>query len=278
MSDLSQPSPLTSHELATTPDHLVVLMPCPWAMISAEALEEIFAEHWQELAHVTWLDESEQDAEQVACAEVRFESANEVVVAKVVVEPPLEGLEQSLSMSVDPLTQAEALLLRDHASLWRIVLPAGKKLGRRAMKRASQLMATFIEAGASAAFLPGVMRLHSARFIKKETMDLHDPQGMTNLFVGAWHADGWMRTRGLTAFELPEIEVRADQGLNAAYFHLMDISANMLMQMARFPSGAELQIGPRTLRIEEADHRFEEAPDPLVPSNGYYGIQRILAR
>lgn len=274
MSDASQPQFLQHDELATTPDHLVLLVPCPWEMIQAEALEEIFAEHWQEIAHVTWV-EGEQE---VPCAEVSFESANEVVVAKLFVEPPLDGLEGSLGMSVDPLTQAEALLLRDHRSLWRIVLPAGKRLGRRSMKRASQLMATFIEAGACAIFLPGVMRLHSARFVRKETMDLHDPQGMTNLFVGAWHADGWMRTRGLTAFELPEIEVSAEHGLNAAYFHLMDISANMLMQMGRFPSGAELQIGPRTLRVEEADHRFEEAPDPLVPSNGCHGVQRLLAR
>lgn len=276
MSDTpTQPATLMSSDgLAATPDHLVLLIPCPWPTISAEALEEIFAEHWQEIAHVTWVEEERSG---VPCAEVRFESANEVVVPRMFVEEPLEGIEQSLSMSVDPLTHAEALMLRDHASMWRIVLPAGKRLGRRAMKRASQLMATFIEAGACAVFLPGVMRLHSARFIRKETMDLHDPQGMTNLYVGAWHAEGWMRTRGLTAFELPEIEVRADQGLNAAYFHLMDISANMLMQMGRFPSGAELQIGPRTLRIEEADYRMEEAPDPLVPSNGVHGVQRLLA-
>ncbi len=254
-----------------TPDHLVALVPCPWPTIEASTLEAIHEEHWLEEVSIELTPCDEEDADYLATGIVRF--AGEVVEATLIVEPPMEGIEQSAGLSVDPLTQAEVLMLEQHQSVWRIVIPAGKRLGRRAAKRMTQLLATFIEAGGCAALMPGLMRLHSARIIKRHSMDLFDPQSLTNLFVGAWNQEGWMRTRGLTAFELPEVECSTQGGLNAAYFNLMDVSANMLMQMAAFPSGAELQMGHKVMQIVEAP---EERPDdPQVPGNGFYGVQRL---
>lgn len=260
---------------ASTPDHIVLLIPCPWKTMSSDALDEIFAEHWQELAHFT-LSEEVIDDDFLLQGSVTFDTASEIVEPLIYVEPPLEGIENSLTMSIDPLTHAEALLLQQHQSIWRIVIPAGQKLGRRAIKRASQLMATFIEAGAIAVFAPGIMRLHSPRFIRKETMDLYNPQGMANLFVGAWHDDQWMRTRGLTAFELPEVEISVQGGMNSAYFNLMDMAANMLMQMRAFPSGSEIQMGHKIMKLTSVSDEHQHT-DQEVPSNGYYGVQRLIS-
>lgn len=272
MSDITE-----EHELAMTPDTLVALIPCPWPMIDAAALDEIHGEHWQEEVNFTlWpLDEAGREATGGAshAGKVSFTSG-EVLEVDLLVEPPLPGMEQSAVTSVDPLAPAEILMLRDHQSVWRLSAPAGKRLGRRAAKRLSQLMATFIEAGACAVFLPGLVRLHSARFIRTQTMDLFDPQLLTNLFVSAWHEQEWMRTRGLTAFALPELEVSTSRGLNAAYFDLMDVAANMLMQMAQFPPDAELQLGHRRATLAQGEPRIAE--DRQVPTNGHFGVRQIL--
>lgn len=259
---------------AADPDTLVVLFPCPWELFAGEDLAEIHAEHWQERATFSITRREDMIDEGIlATGEVHFEG-EEHVHAELIVEAPLEGIEQLASTSAEPLTPTEQVMLAQHQSIWRVHIQAGSRLGRRAAKRMSQLMATFIEAGACSAVLPGLMRLHSGRFIRKQTMDLFSPQGVANLFVGAWHEEGWMRTRGLTAFGLPEIETRADGGLNGAYFLLMDVAANMLMQMARYPGGAHLQIGPREYRLIEGPNApFEQDED--VPHSGHFGVQTV---
>ena len=247
----------------STPDHLVALFPCPWASIAQEELAAIHEGHWQEPASFD-----------LKAGRVTF--PGEFFEATLLAEAPLETILESVPTSQDALTATEVVMLKQHRSLWRVVVPGGRRLGRRGAKRMSQLMATMIEAGAIAALMPGLVRLHSSRIVRKHTMDLFDPQSVTQLFVGAYRQDeAWMRTRGLTAFELPEVELTTRGGVNAAYFDLMDIATTMLMQMAAFPEGAELQLGHRAMRIEAAPE--DRAEDALVPSNGAFGVHRVVA-
>lgn len=264
---------MSDETFAADPETLVALLPCPWEMMSGQDLAAIHGEHWQEGASYELTPRQKVGPEGiVATGQVRFDD-EEHVQAQLIVEEPLEGMAGAEHTSAEPLTATERVLIAQHQSIWRLQVPAGGRLGRRAAKRMSQLLATFVEAGAPAAFLPGILRLHTSRFLRKQTMDLYDIQGVTNLFVAAWHHEQWMRTRGLTAFGLPELETRAQEGLNGAYFLLMDVAANMLTQMARFPSGAELQLGPRTYRVIEGPIELDVDED--VPVNGHFGVQTI---
>ena len=105
-------------------------------------------------------------------------------------------------------------------------------------------------------------------------MELTSPQALTNLFINAWHEDGWMRTRGLTAFGLPELEAPVTRGLNAAYFDLMDVAANMIFQAAPFPTGSQLQIGRGMYTLSAGPSGPE---DDEAPINGAFGVLTLRA-
>ena len=258
---------------AALPDTLIALIPCPWdETLDPDELNLTHQDHWQEGASYQW-EVTGPPGEMLATGRVTFEGDEHSQAALWIEPPSREILEARYSMS-QPLSAPEGVLLREHKSLWRFDLKAGSRLGRRAAKRMSQIMATMIEAGASAVLLPGVGRLHPAQFVRLQTMDLHAPEAMANLFVGAWHHEGWMRSRGLTAFGLPEIETSTAAGLNGAYFQLMDVAANMLAQHASYPDGGTLEIGRDLLSVHLAP---KDAPeDPANPLNGVFGVQRLI--
>lgn len=261
--------------LATEAESLVLIFPCPWESLPEGLLDGVHAEHWQEEATYE-LNEATDSQKQEGITHVGTISfaGDDFIRASLIIEEPLPGLESLAGTSAEPLTATEIVMLEQHQSVCRVILPAGRRLGRRAAKRASQIMATMVEAGAIAAFLPGILRLHGARFVRRQTMDLYDPTGVANLFIGAWHDGDWMRTRGLTAFALPELETSTKAGMNGAYFTLMDVAANMLMQMAKFPDGAELQIGHKTFTLQTGP--MSDTPDEEAPINGSFGVQTIV--
>ncbi len=294
----------SSHEdeaLAADIESIVALIPCPFEWTTPENIESVHIGTWQEVIDVSLTQRDrdpteERESQQAAPSSedgdaedseeappepeiwgegtIRFED-DEHIEAQLVVESPLEGLVEMAGTSLEPITPTEAVLLANHSSVWRVTVPAGKRLGRRGAKRVSQLMATFIETGGCAVYMPALVRLHSARFIRKQTMDLFDLQGVTNLFVSAFREDDWMRTRGLTSFGLPELEMSTEGGVNAAYFTLMDVSASLLSRMSRYPDGATLQLGHNTFTIFDGPQGIDEDAD--VPFNGCFGVQTITS-
>jgi hypothetical protein len=249
-------------------DTFVAVAACPWSGLDLAGLEAAHEAHWNERA--VW-SITPGGADGVSgVGEVRFEDG---VVARLVVEPPEPELIGLVGTSLEPFASAEAIMLQSHVSTWRIVVPGGLKEGRRGSKRMAQLMATFIEAGASGIFMPAVIGMHSPRMIRKQTQELHSPQSLANLFVGAVDEGGWMRTRGLTAFGLPELETPLEGGANGAYFRLMDVAANMIFQGGQFPSDSRLQLGHQTFRLVDGPLG---PPDEDVPVNGAFGVQAIV--
>ena len=256
----------TTPSRAVTPDHIVVLLPCPWEHFPSDEVEAAHLDTWHEGVQIT------APTSEDAPGSVHFEGEDHVA-ATLWREPVMPEMAQLASASPEPLSPTEILLMEQHRSLIRAVFPAGQRLGRRAAKRASQWMMSMAEAGAHGAFLPATLQLHSPRFLRLQTMDLFDPQAVAMLFVSAWHEEGWMRSRGLTSFDLPELETPVDGGLNGAYFRIMDVAANMLMQMAPYPSDVDLQIGPSLCRLTQGPRGIER--DDQIPINGRRGVQTI---
>lgn len=264
-----------SDTFQVSPTHLLVLCPTPFTVRGGEEFEETHAMHWQEVATYTITPREEVGEDGIlATGEVRFEGDEHTVVT-IIVEEPLEDVTSLAATSAEPLTAPELILLKEHQAVWRLQVAAGRDKGRLAARRLCQVIATIIEVGACAVFLPSTLRLHAPQFIRMQTMDPYSPEGTANLFVSAWHDDsGWMRTRGLTAFGLPEIETSTKGGLNGAYFLLMDVAANMLFQMAPYPEHARLQVGPYTYSVVPGPSS-DEVEDDEAPMNGLFGVHTI---
>lgn len=256
-----------------TPDTFIAAIACPWLEQDPRAITEAHAEQWQELLTLE-LEYAQAPAEEEYLGRglITFEDGAQ---ATLLIEPPTPELIELAPMSAMPYNEPEAILLHQHQSLWRIDLAGGQRLGRRNAKRMAQLWSTFISAGACGVFLPGLIHLHSPGMVRKETIELNNPQALANLFVNAWHEEGWMHTRGLTAFGLPELEIKANKGLNAAYFTLMDVAANMIFQMAPYPQDATLQIGPYHYTIAQGPTGPE---DDEVPINGIFGVMTLTSQ
>ena len=265
-----------SDTFRVSPTTLLVLCPAPFAIRDVSDFEETHLMHWQEEATYTLTPVEEPGEDGIlATGEVRFEGDEHTVVT-IIVEEPLDDITNIAATSAEPLTAPEMILLKDHQAVWRFQVPAGRERGRLAGRRLCQVIATAVEVGVSAVFSPATLRLHSPRFVRKQTMDPSNPEGLTNLFVSAWHDEkGWMRTRGLTAFGLPELETSTKGGLNGAYFLLMDVAANMLFQMAPYPENARLQVGPYTYQLVTGPNS-EDAEDDAAPMNGIFGVHTIL--
>ena len=255
-----------SDELLARPNNFVALIPSPWTRDESALIAQTHAEVWMSPIEVEFTEEDGRLG-----GAIRFE--DQVHEVKVLVEEPIPELVSLAGLALEPYGPAEALMLEQHTSIWRLVM-APTELGvRLAATRFTQLLSTFIEAGASGVFLPNTVTLHSPRTIKRQAMDPTQVGALTNLFVACFHADDWMRTRGLTAFGLPELETPVDEGLNAAYFRLMDIAANMIAQEAPFPVDGQLTMGPKLCRIAEGPHG---PADEQVPINGHFGVQSIV--
>jgi hypothetical protein len=254
---------------AGAPDSIVALIPCPFELLDPRELTEIHGEHWTERVDFTLSEPGPEGPLATGTA-----TSPQGVVARLVVEEPIPELVAFAGLSAVPYSPTEAIMLQNHQSVWRLTIEGGNpKAGRRAAKFASQLFATFVHAGALGVFMPALARLHAPRLIQQETMDLFDPRALVTLFVNAFHEGDWMRTRGLTAFHLPEVETPTAGGLNAAFFRLMDVSASMLMQLAPYPAGSNLQIGRELCDVAMGPHGIEA--DTQLPVNGAFGVLTV---
>lgn len=250
-----------------TPDSFVGIAPVNWGLDNTDVLAETHLLNWQEEIDIELAPV--EDDQISARGEITFEDD---IVIPLVVEDPLEELHTLAGRSKEPYTPAEVMMLKEHTASWRFVVKGGSKRSPKAARRFARLASTFVEAGAAGLFMPGIVALHSPRFVKLVTMDPGQTQNLANLCVHAWHADDWMMTRGLTAFGLPELETRADEGMNAAYFRLMDVAASMIGQNRAFPDEAKVSLGPKTYKLTDG----QEGPrDEQVPFSGTFGVQTI---
>lgn len=242
-----------------TPDSFVILVACPWAEPGLEALREAFAEHWSE----------ELSVHNVPGAITLSLGDDEATLA---FDEPIPELADLAPTTLEPYGPAEVELLRAHQSLWRLTLQGGTERGLAPSIFGAKLMSALMVAGGSGVFLPMTMRLHSPRTIQRQTMDPEFPPAITNLYVNCWDQEGWMRTRGLTAFGLPELETPVTDGLNAAYFRLMDVAANMIAQGFAFPNGGQILAGPQIYEIKDGP---AGPADEKIPMAGHFGVQTL---
>jgi hypothetical protein len=228
-------------------------------------LREVHEEFW-----IEDLDVSLAETDDGLAGTIEFADG---FTASVWVEDPLPELEELSSNTIEPYGASQLVMLRDHVSTWRVTFDDGRVQGRANARRAAMLMSTFVESGAPGVFIPALVRLHSPGTVKRLAMDIDRLENLTTLITAAWHAADWMITRGLTAYGLPEVETPIDSGFNAAYFRLMDIAAGMLGQNAPFPSGAQIEMGPKLYELSDGPHG---PTDEQVPISGHYGTQSLL--
>ncbi len=239
------------------PDDFVLLIPSPWSTVEEQLLTEAVEEFWQQPCSYEPFDDDG--------ARIRFADSPDLFVFSDEAIPELEELAFT---SIEPFGASELAMVRDASSVTRVVAPGGRPGGIAALQLASAL----VFAGAAGICLPAVRRLHSARSVRHLTMEINQ-QSLANLFVGAFDNDGWMRTRGLTPFHLPELETPIDSGTNAAYFRLMDLAAAMIATETPLPDGATAQIGPQSVTIVAGP---SGKVDDEIPVNGIHGVLRAV--
>lgn len=255
--------------LKASPDSFVALIPVPWGLDGAALLEEVHGETWFEIAQVELAEQ--EDTSEGIFARGRI-VLGEDKSATLLVEAPIDELAGLASMSREPFTPTEAILLEKHQAIWRLVVPCQRDRCRRDARIFARLLSTFVEAGAPGIFLPFCLQMHSPGAIKQMAMDLAEVSNLVQMLVGAFHDEHWMRTRGLTAFGLPEVETAVEEGLNASYFTLMDVSASMILQQGPYPLGSQLQLGPKLFEVQAGPQGPE---DDKVPIAGTYGVHTI---
>lgn len=257
---------MQAHTTAT-PDTLVAVMICPWLNQSPDVIAQTHQDYWSSPLTASW-PEVVPEGEVWAQGTITFEDGTQ---ASVLVEEALPDALDLVGECPIEFQPSEMHLLEAQRSCWRVSIPAGSKLGKRAARHMIELMTTFTAAGAAAVFMPALMRLHSPGFIRQEGQDPDKPETIAKLCLSAWHEDDWMITRGLTAFGMPELEVPTGQGLNGAYFCLMDVAANMIFQMGAYPPGRQLQIGHHLYDINTGPR----GPEDDLAVNGIFGTMTI---
>jgi len=252
---------------AAEPNSFVVLFPVTWEEFETDRLERVHGEQWGESSD--WSAESTDDGDTEAIrGRGRIEGPDEQN-AELVVEEPIEELTEVAGTSKEPFQPSELALLEEHDAIWRVVVEGGEERGLENAVWTSQLMKTFVEAGAAGAFLPALVEMHAPGMVTSQTVSIGHIQPVVNLFVSAWDDEDWMMTRGLTAFELPELETVVDSGLNQAFFRLMDVASAMINEREAYPVGADLEVGPDAFEVEEGRQGPE---DEQVPFSGHYGV------
>lgn len=250
-------------------DSLVALVPVCWEELQLDVLAEIHPELWMEALsyQVNVRAESGADA--------TFNLGEEAAPVTLHVDEPILELIELRDTVKQPFSPAELLQLEQHRAIWRLTL---REVSRAPLERAklfTRLLSTLVEAGAPAAFFPFCVQLHPGQLIRRLAMTLDEPQALVNLFINAWNDDEWMITRGLTVFGLPELETPIDEGLNAAYFRLMDVAASTLAQKRAYPLGTRLQLGPHTYEVLDGP---EGPADKGIAICGAFGRRTLRRR
>ncbi len=249
------------------PDSFVIAIPTSWPSDAIDLIVESYQHSWVKRLTV---DRVESDFDWAA--KLGFDDETE---ATVYIDEPIPELVDLSGRSYEPYAASEVAMLESHENTWRVVMSANQD-ARNAAMRVCEVMSAFVDAGAFGVFVPMATRLHSPRTVRSLTVDPTKDDMLANCFVNAWHDEGWMRSRGLTAFGLPELETPVDQGLNAAYFRIMDIAANMIGLGRPYPPGAQLDAGPASYRLEIGPKGLEE--DEEVPVCGHFGVRSIMPK
>jgi hypothetical protein len=249
---------MTQTDMRATPDSFVVIVAAPWGANAASLLVQTYEQTWVEPVKISF--EGSQEIGALTCGGISV---------SCIIEEPIPELVELCGSSYEPYAASEEVMLEMHTHVWRLVATGGMEASIALLK----IMTAFIEAGGSGIFLPQALRLHSPRTIRVLSMEPDSEQALANIFVNAWHSGDWMRTRGLTAFGLPEIETPVADGLNGAYFRLMDIAANMIRRGGKFPSGSQIMAGPRTFKLEAGPIG---PADDRVPMAGHFGVQALV--
>ena len=242
--------------MKANPDDFVILVPHAWGPDAAALVKQTHAEVWQEELSLTMAEDGGDAVVSDVSVDIR-------------VDEPIREIAQLAPTSLEPFGASAIALLEQHKAIWRLTAPGGPDAAAPLLR----LVNSMTEAGASAALLPAIKRLHSPRSVQRITMNL-DARALTNFFVNAFDDGDWMRTRGLTAFGFPEVETPIVDGLNSAYYRLMDLSAGMIGQAGPFPSGGRVRLGPYFFRLEEGPR----GPDDEIPVNGIHGVQSLLPK
>ena len=172
--------------------------------------------------------------------------------------------------SFEPFGPSDAVLLQNHSHVWRISVASGEA-SKAAAAFFVRVLSGLVEAGASGVLIPMTVRLHSPRSLRVLAVDPENEEALANLLVHAWDSEGRMRTRGMTAFGLPELETPVNEGMNAAFFRLMDVAANMIQRECEFMGGLAAPIGgPSLVQVKSG---APDPPDPDVPVAGQFGLQ-----
>lgn len=245
--------------IKATPDSFVFLAAAPWGIEALPLLEQVFVE--------TWVEELKAAPEE-GLARLTLGEQH----ATVQFDEPIPELTELTSSSLEPYAPTEVALLGQHTVIWRVTVAGGTQNPKGSVF-AVQLMSALVEAGVMGIFLPLTMRLHSPRTIRRFSMDPENEEARANVLLNCWDQNNWMRSRGLTAFGLPELETPIVDGANAAYFRIMDVAANMIAQNSPFPNGGSILAGPNLLQIKEGP---QGPADERVPFAGHFGVQTLL--
>lgn len=247
---------------ASEPNSFVALFPVPWDLDGAGLLAEV---HGQ-----TWIEEVSYTLDSDGQGRIAFGNGMQ---ARIDVDEPIPFLAELPGTVQDVFTDTERVLLREHRAIWRVSMDCPKAEGRRRALRFGQIISTFVEAGACGVFMPMTRQLHAPGFVKLQAMELRNIPSLVNLFVTAWDNGSWMGTRGLTAFGLPELETPINEGLNAAYYRLMDVASEMLVLQDSFAPDTRLQLGPKYYVVEPGPRGMHDEETPVC---GAFGRQSIM--
>lgn len=236
------------------PDDFMLLICNEFSEGSLGYITETHAEFWQEDLNLS-LDGGVGSID-LPEAEIRL-----------AVDEPIPEIADFAAQALEPFGASDLAMIQRHTSTWRVVAS-----GPFSAWPLVRIASTLVESGASAVFVPRTRQLHSPRAVQRFAMDAA-PDALANFWVSAFDGDGWMRTRGLTAFHMPELITQIKDGHNAAYFRLMDVAAAMIENGRAFDDGASLTLGPNLHTIASAAHH---AIEDTVEINGLHGVQTLL--
>lgn len=244
---------------AAAPDSLVGLLPVSWSADEVDLLCEVHPQVWGEP-----LERVDDLIFEVGPSKAR------VVLTIDEAIPELVGMSEAAK---HPFSATELLQLQDHKAIWRATMHDISSEPLEKSRAFARFIITAGEAGAPGVFFPFCVQLLPTQLLRHLSVEMNQPSTLTNLYISAFNDDKWMVTRGLTVFGLPELETPIDDGLNAAYFRLLDVATGMITQQDTYPTGARLQVGPHFFTLEPGPLG---PPDKTVPFCGAFG--RLVLR
>lgn len=241
------------------PDSLVGLIPVAWSADEIDLFTEVHPQIWGEpLSRVD---------------ELTFEVGPEKAQVLLHIDEAIPELSQMSDAAKHPFSPTELIQLQEHQAIWRATMHDVSSAPLERSRAFARFIITAGEAGAPGVFFPFCVQLLPTQLLRHLSVEMKQPSTLTNLYISAFNDDQWMVTRGLTIFGLPELETPLDDGLNAAYFRLMDVATAMIAQQGTYPPGARLQVGPHFFILEPGP---AGPPDKTVPICGAFG--RLILR